>query len=687
MIFRQCKRFCGRFFGVEAWIIALLLSLFLLGGQVIQTAGARPAVQASDSPTSTDTPTPTATSTPTTPPPAHSLYFPLTVKNLDPFALTAVWTAGNDGVARSVFFPGEAIRYYSQGKNYSGDAAVVGMTWSHSGACGNATIYKNNQSLPSGLWENFQTGITPTCLGIYTLKLDIAFQGKIFTQSTSIVINSSLQAFDKCNVASVAEMQTWWSHSPYKAANIYIGGISRGCANKELTASWINGVGSQGWFLIPTWVGPQAPCSGFSYKMSSNANTAYQEGRQEASAAAQAASKLGLITNNVIYYDVEGYSGDTQCRNAVKSFIRGWTERLHELNIRSGVYGSPCKSYIQDWSTIKPKPDDVWIAHWTNTQYNPYATVWNAPCLDNNLWTDHQRTKQYAGQHKETWGGLTFTIDSNVVDSAVIAPPYNAMVAAAQMGPPAADEEQAAPILSMQQVSPGQGWVLAGGRLLWKGGQAAGWRNMTPPGARAVLAAFFVDPQHGWVVLPAGEEGRLAILKTVDGGASWQTSLLEAVDPAWDPPLEAAHLTFVDAHTGWLSLTLQSSSNFNLGKLFKTSDGGKTWQPQAAPAGGAVHFTDAQRGRTQADPGQPWYATQDGGMTWQLQAGPPPEEPLPPALVNVPVGMIEADFSTPAAGWVQVQESQCSADKLRCQIRTRLLQTQDEGKTWVEITP
>jgi len=71
-------------------------------------------------------------------------------------------------------------------------------------------------------------------------------------------------------------------------------------------------------------------------------------------------------------------------------------------------------------------PDALWVANWYDNagdvSYTRTASVWNAACLSNSLWPNHQRLRQYAGDHNETWGGLTLPIDSNVLDGPLTVP-------------------------------------------------------------------------------------------------------------------------------------------------------------------------------------------------------------------------------------------------------------------------
>ena len=73
------------------------------------------------------------------------------------------------------------------------------------------------------------------------------------------------QGFDQCEITTLPNLQTWWNSSPYQSVNLYIGGISRGCSNSALTADYVNRMRQQGWAFIPTWVGPQAPCTDYSH--------------------------------------------------------------------------------------------------------------------------------------------------------------------------------------------------------------------------------------------------------------------------------------------------------------------------------------------------------------------------------------------------------------------------------------
>ncbi len=233
------------------------------------------------------------------------------------------------------------------------------------------------------------------------------------------------QGFDKCAIGTANQMQTWKENSPYSAANLYIGGKSLypGC-DSGLTSELIETLSKQGWKFILTWVGPQASCTNFSTTMSPKPSTAEQQGRDNATDALNVAHALGFteedLSGTIIYYDLEAFNTeDAGCLKAAKRFINGWVEVLKAKGNMAGLYGSVCASALAEFSTIDNKPDALWPAIWYEDAYSSPINVWNLPCLDDTQWGNHQRILQYAGTHTETWGGVSLTIDNDVLDGIV----------------------------------------------------------------------------------------------------------------------------------------------------------------------------------------------------------------------------------------------------------------------------
>jgi hypothetical protein len=222
--------------------------------------------------------------------------------------------------------------------------------------------------------------------------------------------------FDACAAPALSTMATWYAASPYKSANIYVGGASRSCPQPNLTADWVTQAVAQGWTLIPTYVGLQAPCTSFPNRI--EPTQAAAQGSAAADDAVAQLSALGLGIGNPVYLDMEAYSLKTAgCNDAVLAFEDAWTTRLHARSYVSGIYGSAASTMTalvqQQSNPAFHEPDDVWIGHWNND------TSTNSSYVPSQYWANHQRIHQYRGGHNETWGGITVNIDNDSLDAAV----------------------------------------------------------------------------------------------------------------------------------------------------------------------------------------------------------------------------------------------------------------------------
>ncbi len=220
--------------------------------------------------------------------------------------------------------------------------------------------------------------------------------------------------FDACTAPSRQSMSAWGS-SPYRAIGVYIGGANRGCAQPNLTASWVAEQTAAGWHLIPTYVGLQAPTSSCTSCATLSAAAAASQGSAAATDAVGDAQIVGIGEGSPIYFDMESYTPTSSASDATMTFLAAWTARLHALGYDSGVYSSSA-SGIADLAdglgSDYEQPDDIWIANWNGQQNvsDPYVPA--------GAWSQHQRIHQYRGGHDETWGGTTINVDNNYVEGA-----------------------------------------------------------------------------------------------------------------------------------------------------------------------------------------------------------------------------------------------------------------------------
>ena len=185
-------------------------------------------------------------------------------------------------------------------------------------------------------------------------------------------------------------------------------------------------------------------------------------------------------------------------------------------------------------------------------------------------------------------------------------------------------------------------------------------------GTNALLIA--VSPVNDNTVWVSGSAGTW--LRTLDGGATWQTGRVPGADS-----LQFRDVHAVDANTAYLL----SIGNGNQSRIYKTTDGGKNWQrqftnPDSAGFYDCMSFWDANRGVVIGDAIGTQVAiltTSDGGAHWTRI--PPSTLPSAPkeegsfaasgtCLVTRPGGHAWIVASTAAGG--------------------RVLHTSDFGRTW-----
>jgi len=475
--------------------------------------------------------------------------------------------------------------------------------------------------------------------------------------------------FDRCDTPSVEDLQIWQESSPYRFVGIYYGGDNRACRTQlELEPAdvkgreWVRQVTAMGWKILPIWAGPSPRCRGSDDPdrayIELDPEAAHVQGGQQAQEAVDQARELGLVgedgAGTVVYYDIEPFSPELNplCAPAVDAFVEGWSSMMRALGNLPGVYGHAKNAAA--WFTLAERPDAIWLARYYFQrfefdekdgkyhgvyEYDPLETVWDIEGVPNNYWASHQRVYQYTDTHTEIYGGIAWSICSSVADGPLAIGAENPLLDPAQA--PSVLPATAAPpglgsivIDAMKRLSPTEGWVLAGGDLLWSHNGGEAWEDITPPEAddKVVLATEFVDPLHGWVMSALPSESystiELSLSRTSDGGQTWETSAFRTFDEVAFP--QSVDLEFIDPDTGWAVVRLGSSSNSSDGLLFHTTNGGEDWTEVSAPGGNPVRFLTADHGWTLSGPGRHGLLeTSDGGVSWTPVSLtlPPPFEP------------------------------------------------------------
>ena len=213
-------------------------------------------------------------------------------------------------------------------------------------------------------------------------------------------------------------MRAW--RAKFAATAIYIGGEEMACGYGNLSPDWIKAAQAMGWSLLPTYVGPQAPCNDFSGKIT--LKQAAAEGTLAAQDAVADAAMFGISPGMPIYYDMEAYNeSKAKCVRGVLTFLDAWTRSLNADGYLSGVYSS-AGSGIVDVGTATTiaghafdRPQALWMALWDNT-----SNLDASPYLPNTLWPAARRSKQFSGSHWVKVGHFKMDVDLDLVNSAVV---------------------------------------------------------------------------------------------------------------------------------------------------------------------------------------------------------------------------------------------------------------------------
>ena len=274
--------------------------------------------------------------------------------------------------------------------------------------------------------------------------------------------------FDACAAPSSRTMAAW-EDSPYRAIGVYIGGLNRACSQPNLTSAWVSEQVVEGWHLIPTYVGLQAPTSACTSCAKLSPALASAQGVAAARDAVADAQSIGMGPGSPLYFDMEAYTRTSSATRATLTFLAAWTEEVHALGYTSGVYSSSASGIADLADQVGedyPLPDDLWFANWNGNKnaLDPYIPA--------TAWTAHQRIHQYRGGHDETWGSVTINIDNNYVEGATVGGTL---------------ERPALPPLTVRNVRPQAGTVRIWVRCGWPEGESCPGRIILRTHARLPL--------------------------------------------------------------------------------------------------------------------------------------------------------------------------------------------------------
>ncbi len=196
----------------------------------------------------------------------------------------------------------------------------------------------------------------------------------------------------------------------------------------------------------------------------------------------------------------------------------------------------------------------------------------------------------------------------------------------------------AVPLTAIRMLDTKNGWALTANSILKTTDGGLHWNDVTP--ANAGLNPFargqFMNTQDAWIAIgPANQqEGPgIAVLRTTDGGMSWQRSVIN------DPVVSLVDVPhFINVQQGWIEMSSTPGAGSAGSDIWHSNDGGQTWTKLSSNKSFSgldlgyvtgISFRDAQMGIATGNLGAggdntvPSLAlTQNGGQTWQTTSLP-----------------------------------------------------------------
>lgn len=219
------------------------------------------------------------------------------------------------------------------------------------------------------------------------------------------------------------------------------------------------------------------------------------------------------------------------------------------------------------------------------------------------------------------------------------------------------------------------------------------WKTIATPTAR-ITGLRFIDQNVGWAagMIPrpmAGVACQQApptpmdpcygvVLRTQDGGLTWQKALLVVDDGVYSDPI--LQIQAIDGQLAWALVLACTPTSQPVGtygcpaEVRRTSDGGHTWTTQTSGYIDAIRFATPHRGwLTSVNPDGSFdiKVTDDGGMTWLNR------------LHTTSGEVVGLDAANAQTAWVMTRNGgYCTATTC---TNYELFRTTDGGSTWSSL--
>jgi photosystem II stability/assembly factor-like uncharacterized protein len=165
------------------------------------------------------------------------------------------------------------------------------------------------------------------------------------------------------------------------------------------------------------------------------------------------------------------------------------------------------------------------------------------------------------------------------------------------------------------------GWAETSTSLLRTTNGGRIWQDVTPHRAALLGAGYFPTGSQAWISeasglsVPAGQQPAVIVSHTADGGLTWQSAALSVTIPEG-----VISMSFVNDRDGWSEAAVGGAAGTDLVKIFRTTDGGRSWTAVSdfAEYGHKTGLVFVNSTTGWADSAG-LYVTRDAGITWRQQ--------------------------------------------------------------------